>query len=116
MKKILEDPRVLIINCSGYCTVLPKTLFWFRSFSYWGAAGRMYLSFKKIYMCFLKELFIYVCMYVFIFREGKGWKKRGRETSMCGCLSRAPYWGPGLKPRHVPCLGIKPVTLWLAGH
>ena len=25
-----------------------------------------------------------------------------RETSMCGCLSHAPYWGPGLQPRHVP--------------
>ena len=21
---------------------------------------------------------------------------------MCGCLSCAPYWGPGLQPRHVP--------------
>ena len=24
--------------------------------------------------------------YLFIFREGKGGRKRGRETSMCGCL------------------------------
>ena len=38
----------------------------------------------------------------FIFREGKGERKRGRETSMCGCLSHAPYWGPSLQPRHVP--------------
>ena len=36
----------------------------------------------------------------FIFRGGKGRRKRGRETSMCGCLSHAPYWGPGQKPRH----------------
>ena len=21
---------------------------------------------------------------------------------MCGCLSRAPHWGPGPQPRHVP--------------
>ena len=21
---------------------------------------------------------------------------------MCGCFSCAPYWGPGLQPRHVP--------------
>ena len=34
---------------------------------------------------------------------------------MCGCLSRAPYWGPGLKPRHVPWLGIKPATLCFTG-
>ena len=42
--------------------------------------------------------------YLFIFR------KRGREISMCGCLSRGPYWGPVPQPRHVPWLGIKPVT------
>ena len=34
---------------------------------------------------------------------------------MCGCLSHDPYWGPGLQPRCVPWLGIKPVTLWFAG-
>ena len=26
-----------------------------------------------------------------------------------------PHWGPGLQPRHVSWLGIKPVTLWFAG-
>ena len=25
---------------------------------------------------------------------------------MCGCLSSAPYWGPGPQPRHMPWLGI----------
>ena len=34
---------------------------------------------------------------------------------MCGCLLSALYWGPGLKPRHVPWLGIEPETLWFAG-
>ena len=34
---------------------------------------------------------------------------------MYGCLFHTPYWGPGLQPRHVPQLGIKPVTLWFAG-
>ena len=33
---------------------------------------------------------------------------------MCGCLLLAPYWGPGLQPKHVPWLGIKPVTLCFA--
>ena len=32
---------------------------------------------------------------------------------MCGCLSSAPYWRPGLQPRHV--LGINLATLWFAG-
>ena len=39
-----------------------------------------------IWFYFFKILFIY-------FREGKGGRKKGRETSMCGCLSCAPCWG-----------------------
>ena len=39
----------------------------------------IYLIFKRFYLC--------------IFREGKGGRKRGRETSMRGCLSCTPYWG-----------------------
>ena len=34
---------------------------------------------------------------------------------MCGCFSRGSPWGPGLKPRHVPWLGIELATLWFAG-
>ena len=29
-------------------------------------------------------------------------QKRGRKTSMCGCLTCTPYWWPGLQPRHSP--------------
>ena len=47
--------------------------------------------------CFLKKK-----NYLFIFREGKGRRKRGRDSSVCGCLARAPYWGPGRKS--IPCL------------
>ena len=35
---------------------------------------------------------------------------------MCGCLSCAPYWGPGLQPRNVPGLVIQSAIPWLAGH
>ena len=42
--------------------------------------------------------------------RGEG-KEKGRETT-CGWLSHAPYWGPGPQRRHVPWLGIKPLTLW----
>ena len=31
---------------------------------------------------------------------------------MCGCVSCTLSWGPGLQPRHVPWLGIKPATHW----
>ena len=48
-------------------------------------------------------------------REGKGWRKRGRETLLCGCLSPAPHWASGPQPRHVPWMWIEPVTLWFTG-
>ena len=51
-------------------------------------------------------------LFIFLYTEGMG----GKETSMCVCLSCAPYWEPGLQPRHVPSLGIEPVTLWFSGH
>ena len=59
--------------------------------------------------------FFFKRFYLFIFREGKGGRKWGRGTSMCGCLLRAPYWGHDLQPRHVLWLGIKRETLWFAG-
>ena len=46
-------------------------------------------------MGFLKD-FIY--LFLETGREGE----RGKETSMCDCLSHTPQWEPGLKPRHVP--------------
>ena len=45
-------------------------------------------------------LFFFLRFYLFIFREKGG--EGERETSMCGCLSCTPYWGPGPQPRHVP--------------
>ena len=43
---------------------------------------------------------------------GKG---KERETSMCGCLSHASWWGPDPQPRHVPWLGIEPATFGFTG-
>ena len=40
--------------------------------------------------------------FIYLFLEGKGWRKRRREISMCGWHLCAPYWGPGLPPRPVP--------------
>ena len=58
----------------------------------------------------LKKDFIYLLL-----DRGEGREKRGRETSICGCLSSNPYWGPGPQPRQVPWLGMEPVTLWFIG-
>ena len=49
---------------------------------------------------------IFQRFYLFIFREGKGRRKRGRETSICGCPLNVPHWGPGPQPTHVPSLGL----------
>ena len=50
-------------------------------------------------------------VFIYFQRQGNGGRKRGRETSMCGCLSCALHCGPGLQPRHVPWLGMELVTL-----
>ena len=55
-------------------------------------------------------------IYLFTFRKrGREGGKQGRETLMCGCLSHAPNQGPDPQPRHVPWLGIEPVTIRFAG-
>ena len=44
----------------------------------------------------------YLFIYLFIYKDREREGERGRETSMCGCLSHASYWGPGLQHRHTP--------------
>ena len=48
--------------------------------------------------CYWNSFFLKILL---IFREGKGVRTRRRETSMCGFLLCASYWGPGLQLRHV---------------
>ena len=40
--------------------------------------------------------------FIYLFLKAGEGREKGRETSMCGCLFCAPYWGPGPQPRHVP--------------
>ena len=51
--------------------------------------------------------FLFKKYFIYLFLERGEGRERGRETSMCGCLLCAPYWGPGQQPRHVRWLGIK---------
>ena len=62
---------------------------------------------KLLLFSFLRKDFIYL----FVRERGR---KGERETSSCGCLSCAPYWGPGLQPKHAPWLGIELMTLSFA--
>ena len=59
--------------------------------------------------------FIFFKDFIYLFLERGEGREKERETSMCGCLSHAPCWGPGLQPRHVPWLGIELATLWFIG-
>ena len=68
---------------------------------------------KTVWQIFIYIYFLTDIIYLFLER-GEG-RERGRDISMCGFLSCATYWGPCLQPRHVPWLGIKLMTLWLAG-
>ena len=66
-----------------------------------------------------KSLFLFMSIfllgfYLFIFREEGSQGERGEKHQFV-VASHAPYWGPGPKPRHVPWLGIKPVTFWFTG-
>ena len=64
------------------------------------------------------RVFFFKILFIFIFRErereGKERERNIRTISTCLPLT-CPLWGPGLKPKHVPWLGIEPVTLWFAG-
>ena len=66
------------------------------------------LSIVTFFFFFLEDI-------IYLFLERGREEERGRDTSMCGCLLCAPYWGRGLRPRHVPWLSIELVTLWFAG-
>ena len=55
----------------------------------------------------LKDTCCWHCCYsffiffkIYLFLEIGEARKRGRERSMISCLSHAPSWGPGPKPRH----------------
>ena len=57
---------------------------------------------------------IYFLKILFILDKGEG-REKETETSVCGCLLHAPYWGPGPQPKHVLWLGMESATLWFAG-
>ena len=46
-------------------------------------------------------------------REGE--REGEKHQCIVTYLSHTPNWGPGPQPRHVPWLGIEPVTLWFIG-
>ena len=57
---------------------------------------------KKLAGLFFLSLSFFFKEFIYFFLERGEGIGTGREPSMCGCVSHAPYWGPGLQPRHVP--------------
>ena len=57
------------------------------------------------------ELYRYFLGFIFLFLErGKGGKKKGKKHQCVVASHAPPYWGHDPQPRHVPWLGIEPVT------
>ena len=52
--------------------------------------------------------------FIYLFLERGRKRERGRETSMCGCLSSAPYWAPGPQTRSMCPDRESTVTLWFS--
>ena len=67
--------------------------------------------------CLLSHHFLKIFIDLFIFRErGREGEREGEKHQCVVAFCMPPHhWGSGLKPWHVPWLGIKPVTLWFTG-
>ena len=89
---------ILLFIETGWYAQGHETYIWRHIFKLWKACINLSFFFNFSYL----------------FLERGEVREKERETWMCGCLSCAPYWGPGLQPRHVPWLGIEPVILCLA--
>ena len=78
--------------------------------------GHYAIPFAHFYSFFQIRFFVLI-FYLFTFRargregERQGEKQQCVRATSIHCLSHAPYWGPGLQPRHVPWPGINPAHL-----
>ena len=68
--------------------------------------------FKLLFMILLWRFYLFLKI-LFISRKGE--KHQSTRGTSTGCPLHTPNRGPGPQPRHVPWLGIKPVTFWIAG-
>ena len=73
----------------------------------------LFFSFSEVIFSFPFSSFYFVNRLVLYFqREGKGQRKRGRETSMCSCFLCAPYW---IAVQACALTGNGNGTFWFAG-
>ena len=76
------------------------------------------LKFRTIHS-FIKLFFFFLRFLKFIFRgKGREGEREGEKHQCVVAFSTPPtgaHWGPGPQARHVPWLGIEPVTLCFSG-
>ena len=63
----------------------------------------MFLSLSFFFLNLFKRFYLFL-------ERGEGREQEKEKNINVWFLSRSPHWGPGLQPRHVPWLGIEPVT------
>ena len=117
LSKVVEPAYLPSMVCAvnHFSSALPTFGVMRQSFPVWSMWKVISSSFHIASLISSKFEMLFITDFIYLFLgRGEG-RERGRETSMCACLLCAPYWGSGLPPRHVPWLGIKPVTLWFAG-
>ena len=68
--------------------------------------GTLLIKLHVFFFFFFKISFIYFK------REGKGKRKKGKETSACGRLLHAPYWGTWPTTQACAPTGNQLATCW----
>ena len=56
---------------------------------------KLLCCFRFMFLFIFYLFYLFEDFYLFIFRERKGGRKKGREASICGCVLHVPPWGPG---------------------
>ena len=56
---------------------------------------------------------VFKILFIYFRQRGREGKEKEGNINVWLPLTHL-YWGPGLKPRHVPWLGMEPATLWFA--
>ena len=69
----------------------------------------LFINFSLSFLFYFFKDFIYLFL-----GRGEG-KEKEKERNITVWLPLSLLLGPGLQPRHVPWLGIEPVTLWFSG-
>ena len=113
-----------VFQCSPGAWTFIQFSSWLFTTSYLGTALEFQSLKDKCYVLVfcLVGSFLFKVLFIYLFLERGEGRKTERERSIkverdtsIGCLSPPHNWGPGLQPRHVPWLGIEPVTFQFAG-